>query len=345
MPKRASLFTEVERIDGPKINLGDWCLHRKLITPEQLESCLALQRERMKAGGPVPRLGEILVERRILTPAQVVEALNAQLQEIRVCERCGVRVNVPRRADVSGYLCPRCQGTLQPSRPTDGLDVIDDSATVVSQEPVPPEVERALRDPANRFGKYVVLEEVGRGGVGAVHKAWDTLLHQVVALKRLAPPDADEPTEMFTARAQSLLKEARNAIRLRHPGIISVFDVGVVGRDYYISMEFLEAESLHDRLEASRAKGRPSPYYEKPREILRLLAEVARAAHYAHTRPAPIIHCDLKPANILVDRDGHAHVVDFGIARKLQAGTAQPDEICGTPSYMAPEQCSGESSL
>ncbi|HEX7898545.1 MAG TPA: protein kinase, partial [Planctomycetota bacterium] len=345
MSKRASLFTEVERVDGPKINLGDWCLSRGLATREQLDACLALQRERLKAGGPAPRLGEILVERMILTPQQVVEALSAQLQEIRVCDQCGVRVNVPRRADASAYRCPRCQGTLQPSRATDGLSVIDDTAIIVSQEPVPKDVERAGADPANRFGKYILLGEVGRGGAGSVFRAWDTLLHQIVALKRLAPAGGDEPTPMFSARAQSLLKEARNAIRLRHPGIISIFDVGVQGRDYYISMEFLEAESLHDRVQSARERGRPSPFYEKPREILRQLAEVARAVHYAHTRPAPIIHCDLKPANILVDGDGHAHVVDFGIARNLHAEAGAPNEICGTPSYMAPEQCSGQSDL
>jgi serine/threonine protein kinase len=345
MAKRPSLFTEVERFNGPKINLGEWCLHRGWITPAQLEACLQIQRERMKAGGPAPRLGEIFVERRILTPQQVVEALADQLQEIRVCGSCGIRVNVPRRADASSYKCPRCQGVLVPSKPDDGLDVIDEAAIVVSQEPLPPDVEKAGADPANRFGKYILLGEAGRGGTGAVYRAWDTLLHQVVALKRLAPADGDEPTPLFTARAQSLLKEARHSIRLRHPGIVSVFDVGVIGTDYYISMEFLEAESLYDRLEEARKRGRPSPYYDKPREVLRTLAEVARAVHYAHTRPAPIIHCDLKPANILVDRDGHAHIVDFGIARNLKTESPEENEIRGTPSYMAPEQCSGESNL
>jgi serine/threonine protein kinase len=343
MSQRPSLFTEVEGVAATRVNLGDWCLRRGLATPEQLDACLQLQRERLKAGGPAPRLGEILVERGILTPAQVVEALAQQAQEIRSCERCGVRVNVPRRADAAAYRCPRCQGELRVARPTDGLDVIDDAAIVVSQDPLPAEVERAGQDPANRFGKYILLGEVGRGGVGAVYRAWDTLLHQAVALKRLAPAGGDEPTPMFTSRAQSLLKEARSAIRLRHPGIISVFDVGVIGRDYYISMEFLEAESLHQRSEDARRRGRVSPFYEKPRETLRLLAEVARAVHYAHTRPAPIIHCDLKPGNILVDREGHAHVVDFGIARGIQAERVEEAEICGTPSYMAPEQCAGES--
>lgn len=343
MAKRPSLFTEVESAADRRVNLGEWCLRRGLLSPAQLEACLQVQREGLRDGGRAPRLGEILVERGFLTPAQVVEALGQQDQELRRCESCGARFNVPRRADASSFRCPRCQGTLRIARPDEGLDVVDEPAIVVSQEPLPPEVEAAGRSPQNRFGKYVLLGEVGRGGVGAVYRAWDTLLHQVVALKRLAPAGGDEPTPLFTSRAQSLLSEARAALRLRHPGIISVFDAGLVGRDYYISMEFLEARSLHALIQDARERGRPSPYYEKPREALRWMAEVARAAHYAHTRPAPIVHCDLKPANILIDRDGRAHVVDFGIARGIQAEASGPREISGTPSYMAPEQCAGES--
>ncbi|HYE98142.1 MAG TPA: protein kinase [Planctomycetota bacterium] len=343
MTQHAGLFTEIDSGAVTRVNLGEWAVRRGLATIEQLEACLKIQRERLQAQGQAPRLGEILVERGHLTPAQVAEALAGQHQEIRVCDGCSIRMNVPRRADAEAFRCPRCGSILRPARPTEGVGVVDDAAVVVSREPVPDDVARAAADPACRFGKYVLLNEIGRGGVGAVHRAWDTLLCQVVALKRLVPNDGPETAPMREARVLSLVKEARNAIRLRHPSIVSIYDVGRVEGEYYVSMEYLDGVSLLDRLNRAREAGKPSPYYESPREILRIMAEVARAVHYAHTRPAPIIHCDLKPANILIDREGHAHVLDFGLARNLQTEPGVPGDISGTPSYMAPEQCSGES--
>jgi len=323
--------------------LGEWCIRKGLATAEEIESCLRIQRDAETRRNAPPRLGEILVSRGILTHNQVAEALAAQNQEIRSCPRCGIQINVPTRGDAASYRCGRCQGLLRTPEGTPPLQAVDEEFMLVSKDPIPGEVEQALGDPAARFGKYVLLRRIGQGGIGIVYLAWDTYLSQYVALKRLRTARPLSPQDTPAEHVQSLLKEARNSIRLRHPGIVSVFDVGRVGREYYVAMEYLEGETLADRIQAARGHGRPSPYYEDARAALKLLAEIARALQYAHSRPSPIVHCDLKPANILVDRDLRAHVLDFGLARNLHLDKPEKGEISGTPSYMAPEQASGES--
>jgi len=166
------------------------------------------------------------------------------------------------------------------------LAAIDDSIIIVSREPVPPEVEQLRKDPEHRFGKYVLLRELGRGGVGVVYQAWDTYLSQYVALKRIKSAGTVDPGA-HESRVMSLFKEGRNLIRLRHPGIVAIFDVGRVNREFYISMEYLEGETLARRVTAAREHGGLSPFFDRPRRILRLLRDTARAVQYAHTRPSP----------------------------------------------------------
>ena len=323
--------------------LGEWCIRKGLATAEEIDSCLKIQRASQVAGKSPPRLGEILVARGILTPHQVAEALAAQKKEIRTCPRCGIQINVATRGDADGYRCGRCNGPLKPPTGRPPLDAVDEEFILVSKDPVPPEVNEALRSPEARFGKYVLLRKLGQGGIGIVYLAWDTYLSQYVALKRLRTARPLSPQDTPNEHVQSLLKEARNCIRLRHPGVVSVFDVGRVGREYYVAMEYLEGETLAEKFQAARQAGAPSPYYVDAGTTLSQLVEIARAIQYAHSRPSPIVHCDLKPANILIDRDRHAHVLDFGLARNLELDKPEQGEISGTPSYMAPEQASGES--
>jgi serine/threonine-protein kinase len=222
------------------------------------------------------------------------------------------------------------------------VDVVEDEIIVDSRDPVPPEVRSAMADPSRRFGKYVLVRELGRGGVGVVYLAWDAYLSQYIALKRIHPAPPDEPRGIHEVRVQSLIQEARSAIRLRHPGIVTIYDAGRIGGDWFISMEFLEGETLEERIKASRQRGKSSPFFEGPRPVLGLLGAVARAVDYAHTRPSALIHCDLKPANILIDREERPHVLDFGLARRLQLVASPEPQVAGTPSYMAPEQARGQ---
>jgi serine/threonine protein kinase len=280
-----------------------------------------------------------MVERGYLTAEQVVEALSGQRQEIRFCPRCRIHVNVFLRDDAVSYACIRCRGELV--RPADAstLAAEEDVPLILTQEELPPEVERAKRHPESLFGKYVLVRELGRGGAGVIYLAWDSYLSQYVALKLLREDEV--AGEDHSTRTRQLVREARNTVKLRHPGIVTVYDVGRVGRDFYISMEFLEGRTLEDLIDDSRKRGWRSPYFEDAPRTLRLLAGVARAVHHAHVQPHPIIHCDLKPGNVVVDKDGNPHVLDFGLARNLKLEKPGDGEITGTPSYMSPEQACG----
>lgn len=323
----------------PVESLGDYCIRLGYTTPERVKECLDRQRTLEREGRVVPRLGELMVERGYLSTEQVVEALSGQRQEIRYCPKCCIHVNVFIRSDAVAYRCARCKTELTRPSNVSSLAAEDDSPLLLTQEDLPPEVARAKSHPESVFGKYILVRELGRGGAGVIYLAWDSYLSEYVALKLLRP-DHEDPQDHSTRTGQ-LVREARNTIRLRHPNIITVFDVGRVGRDFYISMEFLEGQTLEDRISASRSRGFRSPYFEDAPGTLRMLAETARAVHYAHTQPSPIIHCDLKPGNILVDAEGHPHVLDFGLARNMKLERPRNGEITGTPSYMSPEQACG----
>ncbi len=336
----ASTVLAAPASDRP-LNLGEWCVRTGAATADQVRECLELQKSCHEKGASAPRLGELMVARGYLSPGQVADALASQGREIRSCAGCGVRVNVVLRPDAIGYECARCRGTLhEPSDPA-RLSVADESVVVRSLDPLPPEVGEAARDPRNLLGKYVLLGELGRGGIGQVYLAWDTFLRQRVALKRMRPDMPSEVGGDEPEKAETLAREARTAIRLRHPAIVSVFDVGLLGGEPYISMEYVEGASLDDELRRARSEGRLSPFHDDPARALRLLAEVARALHYAHTSPAGVVHCDLKPGNVMVDPQGRPHLLDFGLARRLGPSRVRERRVSGTPNYMSPEQAEG----
>jgi len=186
----------------------------------------------------------------------------------------------------------------------------------------PEEVMERLRVPGALFGKYVLVSSIGSGGMGAVHRAWDTELSRWVALKMLSESEDQESRARF-------VREARAVAGLDHPGIIPVYEAGQVEGDFYIAMKLIEGSSLRGM--------RPAP-----REAARLLRDAARAVHAAHERG--IIHRDLKPANLLLESTGRVYVSDFGIAHEIRVDTRLTASGCllGTPAYMAPEQARGD---
>ena len=183
------------------------------------------------------------------------------------------------------------------------------------------------------LGRYEIQEEIGRGMMGVVYRALDPALGRTVALKTvnllLAVPDEDRP-----GFEQRFLNEARVAAGLNHPGIVVVHDVGRdPGSDsLYIALEYLEGETLSERV---KREGRL-----EWREALRLTAKVAEALHHAHEKH--IVHRDVKPANIMVLPTGQPKLMDFGIAKIPAAQLTSAGEFFGTPSYMSPEQATGE---
>ena len=330
------------------MDFGNLLVDRGFISARELEAALAVQRRSIVEGiEPIPRLGEILIRRGAVTEQQVSDALAAQNKKILACNTCHTQVNVEEREDARAYKCVRCGGEMREPEQVSSVSVVDTSVILVPRDPVPREVEAAAQDPARKMGKYVLLEELGRGGAAIVHRAWDTYLHQYVALKFLkAPPETADPEALarYESHIRDLLKEARNAIRLRHPNIVTVYDVGRLERHFFIAMDCLNGRTLLQLIREAREKGKASPFYDDPSKYLMVMRDICRAVHYAHTRQVPVIHCDLKPSNIFIDQTWRPYVLDFGLAREMETGGAASEDpgVRGTPAYMAPEQATGD---
>jgi eukaryotic-like serine/threonine-protein kinase len=162
--------------------------------------------------------------------------------------------------------------------------------------------------------RYQVEEEIGRGGMGIVYRAWDGQLERPVAVKVMNA-------------GYAINREAKLLAQLEHPGIAPVYDAGTLpdGRCYY-AMRLIQGRRLDEFLRAEPAL--PAR--------LRLFEKICEAVAFAHNRG--VIHCDLKPQNIMVGEFGEVFVVDWGVARALDGAPAPP---AGTPPYMAPEQSGG----
>jgi eukaryotic-like serine/threonine-protein kinase len=184
--------------------------------------------------------------------------------------------------------------------------------------------------PSNPFGDYELLEVVGRGGMGTVYKARHLHLNVVEALKVMAADRLRHP-----ALRQRFLDEMRTQVRLKHPNIVEVRDAGEVHGEPYFAMTY---ESGGDLARLIRRDGVPAP-----RRAAELVLRVAEAVAHAHAQEKKVIHCDLKPHNILLSADGTPKVTDFGLALLL-AGEDEgrpAGEPVGSPSYMPPEQAEG----
>ena len=205
----------------------------------------------------------------------------------------------------------------------------DETLELQNGELSPPAVEDDSEGPAagTLVGDYELISELGRGGMGVVYKARQRSLDRPVALKLIHPSltTNDEYVERFRA-------EARAAAKIRHPGSVSVHEVGQHHGQHYIAMEYVEGRDL------AEVSG------EGPMEIeaaVLCVQKVARAVADLHKNG--ILHRDLKPSNIIVDDRGEPHVTDFGLAKFFDVGAGGSEgAIVGTPSYMSPEQASGE---
>ncbi len=179
-------------------------------------------------------------------------------------------------------------------------------------------------DPRHRFGRYVIFDEIGRGAMGIVHRAWDPELRRAVALKVLTPGPQVTPRDIERFR-----REARSAARLQHPNIISVFDVGQIDGQPYFTMAYVEGVSLLEQIVLGIGV----------EEAVRLISKVARATDFAHREG--VVHRDIKPTNIMIDGEGAPWLADFGLA--LDASSSRDGRLTtegttvGTPLYMSPE--------
>lgn len=180
-----------------------------------------------------------------------------------------------------------------------------------------------------RLEGYLILDELGRGGMGVVYKAVQLNLDRVVALKMILSGSHASKEDLRRFR-----HEAETIASLQHPNLIQVYEVGEQEGRAYFSMEYVEGRTLDDH-----AAGQAQP----PRQVAELVATLARTMHAVHQKG--IIHRDLKPSNVLITPEGVAKIMDFGLAKRMDStkGVTLTGDIVGTPRYMAPEQAAGKS--
>ena len=196
--------------------------------------------------------------------------------------------------------------------------------------------------PETQLGRYEIRSLLGAGGMGEVYLARDTSLNRKVALKVLPAEVAANQDRM-----RRFKQEATSAASLNHPNIAHIYEVGVASGLNFIAMEYVDGTTLRDKIHSDR---------EELSKLLRTMQHVAEGLAKAHD--AGIVHRDLKPDNIMITSDGHAKILDFGLAKLIEPTTSgatsgeeptilqqhsTPGLILGTLGYMSPEQAQGKS--
>lgn len=229
------------------------------------------------------------------------------------CPHCGKPVPI----NTLGGICPECMLKAGLLETETGEGPVGKKGT---SAPIPEEI-------APLFPQLELLEFLGRGGMGAVYKARQPKLGRFVALKVLAREKESDPkfAERFTREAQALA-------RLNHPNIVTVYDFGEVAGLCYLLMEFVDGKNLRELLQSHKLS---------PDQALTIVPKLCEALQFAHEQG--VVHRDVKPENILLDKQGRVKIADFGIAKMVggaggRTNLTDDKQVMGTPHYMAPEQ-------
>src|SRR5690606_27842515 len=180
------------------------------------------------------------------------------------------------------------------------------------------------------LGHYEITGKIGKGGMGVVYRATDTLIGREVALKTIQLREIEDPNERQFLK-ERLFREAKSAGILSHPNIVTVFQIGEQDGLTYIAMEFVDGPNLAELL-----NGPERPTLET---LVSILDQCGAALDYAHSRG--VVHRDIKPGNIIVRGDGVAKIADFGVAKISSQNVTRTGMTLGTPHYMSPEQFHG----
>lgn len=221
------------------------------------------------------------------------------------------------------YSCTNCGGAMV-------LSAKAPSAQPPAPDAPPAEVSQALSEPENRVGRYVLVTLLGRGAMGQVWRGWDTSLKRWVAVKVMR---FQEVSAEDLARFR---REAKTAAAMDHPNIAPIYDLGEVNGRHFIVMKLIEGKTVEEKFRV------PPGQQTDISAAISVMRQVSRGLAHAHARG--IVHRDVKPANMMWDREGHVYLMDFGLAKPLSVpgvtgvgGVA----IMGTPAYMAPEAAKG----
>ena len=332
--------------------LGHMLMSARLITKDQLLQGLQALRD-----GQGRTLREILIAKGWVTAAVLDEA-NAASISVAPAKGDTVATVVPPAAPTAPLVAPTAP-TLHvgppptaptvnaPTEPTIGVSptYVPPSAHANPEADFPPEVMEAARSQKSRFGKYILVRQLGAGGMAVVYKAWDTLLHHFVALKFIKTQDfGDEDETAAKEQIATFLAEARLTVKLNHPNIARVYELGQIDDKYYMSQFYIDGPTLHEVIHGTRQKSMETLFYGNPKKYIQIMRDITEAMGYAHGLNPPVIHRDLKPSNVMLDTSGRAYVVDFGLAKELKVDNASlSGAVKGTPKYMAPEQAEGRS--
>ncbi|MBI2933493.1 MAG: SUMF1/EgtB/PvdO family nonheme iron enzyme [Planctomycetes bacterium] len=303
-------YSDIQRADA---SFGEFLVLNGLAENEAVKAGLS-QQGAERTRGRVRRLANILVERGSLDRPTLLAALHQMGIKRLVCATCAAPSPVDAVLAGQPLCCGTCHGPLV------------DEATFIELRrdrlPMPDEARIAGQVAERQYGKFVLVQHLGSGGMGAVWKAWDRELGRWVAIKLLRsvydPSRRDEDICRF-------MREASLVARLRHPNIVSVYESEEIKAQHLIVMEYIDGKPLnHLRF--------------SPRRALEIIRDAARAVQYAHDQG--IVHRDIKPGNVMVTPSGQVYVMDFGLARSLSAPSTltQSGFVLGTPMYMAPEQ-------
>jgi len=272
------------------------------------------------------------------------QGLEVGVRKYIQCKVCGVRHPVESGRGDARFECKGCGRILQARIPI----FASPESTFWCSDTISLEswADRSSHssgcwNQGRRFGPYQVLEEIARGGMGMVYKARHVGLNRIVAIKVLQGL-RDKHGEM----AARFRKEARTAANLRHPNIIPVFDVGHIPAKHgggphsdeihYYAMEYIDGETLDEHVFKETIS---------LEEAFRVVACIARAVEYVHKKG--VVHRDVKPGNIIIDKSGTPYLMDFGLAKDIGASyrITRPGMAMGTPAYMSPEQAEGDGSI
>jgi len=276
-----------------------------LVSPDEVRSAQELQRDELDRAGSCRTLFAILRAKGLID------------------ERIADTVH---SGGVPGEVTPHTPTVVLPppeETPTPGRVSTSSLTGIRSARRRPSEVEAAAADPKNILGAYVLVREVGKGGMGRVYRAWDENVGRIVAVKVIDTEDVGD--------RERFVREAQIAGRLHHPSIATVFQAGEEGTRGYIAMQFIEGGAI-DGQKLSLLN------------LLGLIRDAAHALSYAHEQG--VVHRDVKPGNLMVDGGGRVFLTDFGLAKEVVGNvTAQlsvTGTTFGTPQFMSPEQARGE---
>ncbi len=233
---------------------------------------------------------------------------------------------------VTAVTCQKCSTPFPLSdvtiSPTDYGQSAAGWSKAVTLRPSSEAATRGQLEPGSMLGeRYEILQLLGQGGMGAVYKARDIELERTVALKLIRSDLASHPEILRRFKQELIL-----AREVTHRNVIRIFDLGQASGVRYITMDYVEGQDLRALL---NEKGKFSP-----EEAVPIFLQIAAALEAAHQ--AGVVHRDLKPQNVMVDKDGRVYVMDFGVARSLETpGMTQTGALMGTPEYMSPEQAKG----